>query len=298
MDTLRITATANGLNYLPEYLAEETGLFADAGLTVIAEAKNPWTGVLDDLDSGAGDLALGGLWVPGMYAGSPRELTVVCQLNHQFPMTIVLREAADTFDLSQLKGLTLLAPGAGGSAPYAFTAGLIRESGADSQDVQFIRDFSTDMCLELYRAGTGDGIIVDLVTATVLQAAGEGTIVFRHLDSGGIMPNSVYYCRTDRVEELRDRVARFVSCISAAMANMSSADEAIASVLAQRWPGIDQQLLHSVQAELAASKVWQTVAIDPAATERWMNILAEEGMVKTAPSYDQLVDESFMESYR
>ena len=54
-------------------------------------AKDPWTGVIEDLESGAADLALGGLWVPAMYAGSPRELTVVCQLNHQFPMAILLR---------------------------------------------------------------------------------------------------------------------------------------------------------------------------------------------------------------
>src|SRR5215210_707443 len=71
MDTLNISATANGLNYLPEYLAEATGLFRDAGLAVKARACDPWTGVLDDLESGAADLALGGLWVPGMYAGTP-----------------------------------------------------------------------------------------------------------------------------------------------------------------------------------------------------------------------------------
>ena len=34
MDTLKIAATANGVNYLPEYLADAAGLFADAGLVV------------------------------------------------------------------------------------------------------------------------------------------------------------------------------------------------------------------------------------------------------------------------
>ncbi|HEX4251521.1 MAG TPA: hypothetical protein VH008_26910 [Pseudonocardia sp.] len=76
MDELAISATANGLDYLPEYLAETTGLFRDAGLAVTSRDRDPWTGVLDDLDSGAADIALGGLWVPGMYAGSERKLTV------------------------------------------------------------------------------------------------------------------------------------------------------------------------------------------------------------------------------
>ena len=67
MLTLNISATAHGLNYLPQYYADHLGLFADRGLAVTATAKDPWTGVLDDLDSGAADVALGGLWVPAMY---------------------------------------------------------------------------------------------------------------------------------------------------------------------------------------------------------------------------------------
>jgi hypothetical protein len=83
--------------------------------------------VLDDLASGAADLALGGLWVPGMYAGSPRELTVICQLNHQAPKAIVHRGAPESFEFSDLRGKVVLAPGIGGSAPYTVTAGLNRE---------------------------------------------------------------------------------------------------------------------------------------------------------------------------
>ena len=41
------------------------------------------------------------------------------------------------------------------------------------------------MLVELYQAGLGDGMIADLGTATELEAAGYGEIVFRHLDSGG-----------------------------------------------------------------------------------------------------------------
>ena len=84
MDTLNVSATGNGLNYLPEYVADAGGLFAARGLAVRAKACDPWTGVLDDLDSGAADLALGGLWVPAMYVGTPRQLDVVGQLNHHF----------------------------------------------------------------------------------------------------------------------------------------------------------------------------------------------------------------------
>jgi NitT/TauT family transport system substrate-binding protein len=299
MDSLRISATANGLNYLPEYLADTTGLFADAGLSVLARACDPWTGVLDDLASGAADLALGGLWVPGMYAGSDRRLTVVCQLNHQAPKAIVHRGAPEDFALADLVGSVVLAPGIGGSAPYAVTAGLIREAGIDPAGITFIRDLSTPMLVELFAAGLGDAIILDLVTALEVEAGGPGRIVFRNLDQGGLMPNSVYYCRTDRVEELRDRLTRFVGCVDTAMKRLPDTTAAtIDEILTARWPGKNIDILREATRQMTASAVWDTVAIDPAASDRWMRMLAESAMLTRLPSYLELADDTFMKAYR
>ena len=300
MQSLNVSATANGLNYLPEYLADREGVFRDAGLDVTAVARDPWTGVLDDLDSGQADLALGGLWVPAMYAASDRKVSVVCQLNHQFPMAIVVRGATGgDFTLADLRGRTVLAPGAGGSAPYEFTAGLLREAGIDPADIRFVRDLSTAMLVELFTAGLGDAIIADLVTATELEASGAARIVFRHLEGGGIMPNSVYYCRTDRVEELRERITAFVASIDAAMRLVPTADpHSVDAILKQRWPDKDQGIMRAVYQQLADSAVWQTVAIDESASDRWMHILEDGGLVTTAPSYSQLADDTFMADYR
>ena len=300
MDKLTISATANGLNYLPEYLADQEGLFHDAGLDVTAVACDPWTGVLDDLESGRADIALGGLWVPAMYAGSPRELSVVCQLNHQFPMAIAVRDGgSDDFSLEDLLGKVVLAPGTGGSAPYEFTAGLLREAGVDPAGIRFVRDLSTAMLVELFTAGLGDAIIADLVTATELEASGAARIVFRHLDDGGIMPNSVYYCRTERVAELRDRITQFVTGIDTAMRLLPTVDpNTVDAILKRRWPEKDQGILREAQRQMAESAVWDTVAIDESASDRWMRILAEGGLVRTAPSYDSLADDSFMADYR
>ncbi|MEW1644225.1 ABC transporter substrate-binding protein [Streptomyces sp. NPDC091219] len=301
MQSLNVSATANGLNYLPEYLADREGIFREAGLDVSAVARDPWTGVLDDLDSGRADLALGGLWVPAMYAGSDREVSVVCQLNHQFPMAIAVRTTAGggDFTLADLRGRTVLAPGAGGSAPYEFTAGLLREAGVDPADIRFVRDLSTAMLVELFTAGLGDAIIADLVTATELEAAGAARIVFRHLDSGGIMPNSVYYCRTDRVGELRERITAFVASIDAAMRLVPTADpHSVDAILKTRWPDKDQGVLRLVYQQLADSAVWRTVAVDEDASDRWMRILEDGGLVTTAPSYASLADDSFMAVYR
>ncbi|RKR74768.1 ABC transporter substrate-binding protein [Frondihabitans australicus] len=292
MDTLKISATANGLNYLPEYVATVGSIFTDRGLAVTAKACDPWTGVLDDIESGEADLALGGLWVPALYAGAPRKLSVVGQLNHAFPMAIVSRTETSPITLDQLAGKVVLSPGAGGSAPYEFTAGLIREAGLSPADTSWMRDLSTSMMIELYKAGTGDAIVLDLVSANEVVADGFGTIVFRHL-SAGLMPNSVYYTESHRVADLGDRVERFMDGIAEAMVAITSGsvDAEIDAVLAERWPTKDHGLLREAIAEMIAGNVWGSATIDRDASDRWMRILHEVGLTTHQPSLEELLGE-------
>ena len=109
-----------------------------------------------------------------MYAGRGRDLVAVGQLNARFPMVIVTREPVEDFDWSWLTGRTVLVPGAGGTAPYEFTAGLMREHGADPARRRFVRDLSTDMLAELFQQGLGDAMVADLATARCGCATGRG----------------------------------------------------------------------------------------------------------------------------
>jgi ABC-type nitrate/sulfonate/bicarbonate transport system substrate-binding protein len=293
MDELRISATAHGLNYLPEYFADHAGLFAAVNLRVIATPRDPWTGVLEDLDSGAADVALGGVWVPAMFFGTPRRLSVFAQLNHQFPMAVVTRTPVAAFEWSWMRGRTVLAPGAGGSAPYVFTAGLMRESGVDPHETNFVRDLSTAMLVELYSAGFGDAMIADLTTATLIQERGLGHIAVEHTKVGGIMPNSVYYCRTDRLEELRPKLTAFTTAIERSMQTIASTPASELSALMQKhWPVIAPSVLLSVYERIKATQTWASVRVDPVACDRWMRILHTEGLLSSPPAYSQLIDSS------
>lgn len=290
MFDLTISATAHGLNYLPQYYADHLGLFAAHDLKVTATAKDPWTGVLDDLDSGAADIALGGLWVPGMYWRTPREITVFAQVNHQFPKALVTREPG-AFGWADLVGRTVLAPGIGGSAPYAFTAGLIREAGIDPAGITFLRDLSTPMFVELFEAGLGDAIVLDATTAQVMQDRGTGTIAIDYAEVGGLGPNSVYYCRTDRVDELFDRLVAFTAGLSQAMEQLKTTTVTeLEPLLAAHWPHIAMPTLTRACAWIMRSRTWDTVRIDADASDRWMRILQQEKMIRTAPPFAELVD--------
>lgn len=293
---LNISATAHAPNYLPQYYAEALGLFAERDLQVTATAKDPWTGVLDDLDSGAADVALGGLWVPAMYWNTPRELTVFAQVNHQFPKALVTRTPRPDFSWSELVGTTVLAPGIGGSAPYAFTAGLIREAGVDPASITFLRDLSSPMFVELFEAGLGDAIVLDLVNAEILQERSTGYIAEEYTETGGLGPNSVYYCRTDRFAELTPQLVAFTSALQESMQLMKSVDlSALYPLMEQHWPATPEGPLRRACGRMLRSHTWDTVSIDGAATERWMRILHDEKMIRTAPTHAQLVDGSIVD---
>jgi ABC-type nitrate/sulfonate/bicarbonate transport system substrate-binding protein len=288
---LNISATAHALNYLPQYYADHVGVFSDHRLTVGATARDPWTGVLDDLDSGVADVALGGLWVPAMYHAGPRKLTVFAQVNHQFPKALVTRATLPDFSWADLVGRTVLAPGIGGSAPYAFTAGLIREAGVDPTSISFLRDLSTPMYVEMFAAGLGDAIVTDLVTAEALQRNGTGYIAADYTVTGGLGPNSVYYCRTDRFEELTERLVRFVSALQESMQLLKSVGVTdLAPLMRDHWPTVSLPTLSAACGRMLLSQTWATPAIDADATDRWTGILYAERMVAAQPRFDDLVN--------
>ena len=116
----------------------------------------PGTGSCTTWPTGSADVALGGLWVPAMYAHRGRDFVAFAQLNDRFPMAIVTREPVEDFSWSWLAGRTLLVPGQGGTAPYEFTAGLMRRAGADPARTRFARDLSTPMLTELFVNGLGE----------------------------------------------------------------------------------------------------------------------------------------------
>lgn len=295
---LRISATAHGINYLPEYYAAATGLFDKHGLSIDNSPRDPWTGVLDDLESDQADIALGGLWVPAMYAASGRGLIAIGQVNARFPMVVLARDEVTGFDWTWLAEKTVLVPGAGGTAPYEFTAGLMRAAGAAPSRSRFVRDLSTAMLTELWLTGLGDAYVTDLLTGMTLSHSGNGHIALRHAAVGGAMPNSVYYVKASRLSELRDRLVQFMSAMTEAMQQLDGAaavDDALA-LASDHWPDSSSVVLRSCLEDLMANGTWSSTRIEAAACERWTGMLYEAGLVQRPVTYEQIVDPSIIDA--
>jgi NitT/TauT family transport system substrate-binding protein len=291
MDTLRISSTGFGLNYLPHGYAELTGLFEANGVKVEINPRPVWTDVLADLDAGDADLVLGGLWVPAMLAGTGRDYVVIGQVNARFPMAIVTREPIDDFELSWLSGRIVLVPGVGGTAPYEFTAGLMREAGVRPGDTRFVRDLSTELLVDLYEGGLGDAMVADLATTTGLAHRGHGVLSFQHAEVSGPMPNSVYYTRRDRLEELRPAAVAFLTAIHQGMAAVTASTVAeLEPVLAARWPDLHPDVRAAATRTLIGNGTWEGVRIDEAGCTRWTSMLDDAGLIAHPAPFASLVD--------
>ncbi|MBV9131405.1 MAG: ABC transporter substrate-binding protein [Chloroflexi bacterium] len=290
-DHFRISATGSSANYLPEYVARELGFMADEGIEVDSWVPNPWTGVLQDIDSSAAEAALGGIWVPAMLFNRVHNYRVFAQLNARFPMALLGREVLQPFDWHLLEEKVVLVPGSGGVAPFQFLAGLLREHGIRLPSITFVHDLSGDLLARMFDGGTGDFLLLDELTATSLARRGVGHVVAHLAETGGPMPNSVYYAPSTLLER-EDRLAwRFTNALRRAMAWLADHPARdLEDLLHRRWPDVELDIAVEVVDGFRRSGVWTGVLVQPTAYMRWQNMLIAGGVIAAPVSYSALVD--------
>jgi NitT/TauT family transport system substrate-binding protein len=90
--------------------------------------------------------------------------------------------------------------------------------------------------------------------------------------------------------ELSDRIDRFMDAIAESMRIIRAGEASLVidAVIAERWPGKDPALLRRAADQMARGGVWDSAAIDRDASDRWMRILEEGGLVSHAPTLDEL----------
>ena len=118
---LRILATASGVSYYPQYVAQDLGYFADEELEIEAEAPGhgPWGARA--LVAGSADIALGGIWRPLMYHGRIADFRAFAQLCVRCPAVILGRKPMQRFQWRDLVGKVVRGPGRLADASHCHT---------------------------------------------------------------------------------------------------------------------------------------------------------------------------------
>jgi NitT/TauT family transport system substrate-binding protein len=292
MRRFHISATGHSLNYFPQYVAQELGFFADAGLTVTSDVPSPWMQVLTDIDSGHAAAALGGLWVPTMFYGKVRDYRAFCQMSARCPLVLVSRRLADRFDWRQLEGRLVLVTGTGGSGSYVLLSGLAHRAGLDRDRIRFIRDLDYDMLLDLFIGGLGDYMLVDHPTARRLVAEGTAHVACDLTQHGGPVPWSVYYAPAAALDDTPDLYARFSTALQRGFDWLHAHPVAeLTDTVGRLWP--DHPAAHAIGwlEHFRAAGMWnRTVDVDPDAFAVWQDMLAMADLVERPLKYHEIVN--------
>jgi NitT/TauT family transport system substrate-binding protein len=291
MQNFHVSATGHSLNYLPEYVADWQGFFADEGISRSVTVPKPWDLVLDELASGKASAALGGIWVPSMYFGRGVRYTPFAQVSNRAPLAIVGREDARDFDGAALSGKVVAMKGSNGASVGLFAKLLMREYGVDPKTVDFVQDLDGAMLSQLFAGGMSDYLIIDYPSALAFEAAGQGRVVAALPLMGGDVPWSVYYALGESDGERVETQTRFTRALMRAMRWIGEHEAAeFRDFLASTFPRFAPDQLVAITNAYRTNNMWTTPRIDETAYARWQRGIAQGRLTQAPIPYADLID--------
>ncbi|MFC0410309.1 ABC transporter substrate-binding protein [Roseomonas elaeocarpi] len=291
MQPFRVSATGHSVNYLPEYVARWQGFFAAEGLEVSATVPSPWDLVLDEINTGAAEAALGGIWVPSMYLNRAARYTPFAQVSARAPLALVGREAIGPFEWRMLRGKVVMMKGSNGASVGLFIKMVLREHGIDPREVGFVQDLDGKMLATLFAGGMGDFLVVDSPSALTLEAAGGGRVATILAESAGDVPWSVYYAPGESDAERLAVQRRFVRALGRGMDWIMAHEAAsFGDFLAQTFPRFEVGTLVRLVDLYRRTGMWTTPRIDRAGYERWQGGIAAGHLTAAPIPYETLID--------
>lgn len=300
MPPFHVAATGHSLNYLPEYMAARLGFFAAEDIDYSASVPKPWDLVLSRLADGSAAAALGGIWVPSMYAGRGREYTAFAQVSNRCPLALVKRNPTTQanghtpFSLSEVVGRTVLMRSGNGASVGLFFKMLLREAGIDTASVDYVQDLEGAMLAELFQGGMGDYFLTDIISARAMASTNKGmSVAFEAVVDGGDIPWSVYYRETEGItDEVRDVQRRFCVALTRAMEWLAAHEaEEFRDHLEALFPALPIDIVVQVADLYRENNMWTTPVVSQGGFERWQRGIADGRLTRGPFGYADIVDD-------
>lgn len=293
MQNFHVSATGHSLNYLPEFIAQRHGFFAEQGLDVTVTVPNPWDLVLDELESGTAQAALGGIWVPSMYRNRSNSYTAFAQASNRCPLALVKRGSSEGFHISETVGKTILMKSGNGASVGLFFKMMLRESRIDPNSLNFVQDLDGKMLAKLFEGGMGDYFVVDNITAIRMARANLSlSVAMEMARDGDEIPWSVYYDETDKITPaVLDTQTRFCTALEKGINWVLQHDaESFKNELAEIFPAIPVDILVRVTNMYRHNEMWKTPIISQKGFDRWQRGIADGSLISEPLEYDAIVN--------
>jgi NitT/TauT family transport system substrate-binding protein len=296
---IRYNEVVHSLFYAPAYVAIAKGMFSTAGIEVEMTTANGGDKSIAALLGGAADIALVGPEAPiyVLNSESPRKVRIFCGLTATDGYLLVSRDKPATFDWGMVKGATVMGwrPG---STPQLFLQAAMRHNRIDPlSDVTLINTIAPPARMGAWLAGQAQYAIFAEPDASQLELGGKGHIVASVGQQVGQIDYTAFMATDDYVRANPTVVQAWANAIAKAMTWTASASVAdLAAVLLPFFPGVDNEAMVAGVERYRRLAIWKkTPVIDPAAIERFQDILVQSDVLEASKrvKYSDLVVAEF-----
>lgn len=307
LQKIKVSEVAHSVFYAPQYVAIELGYFEEEGLKIELINSNGADKVTAALLSGDVQIGLQGP-EPTIYLyNSNQEYYLInfAQLTRTDGSFIFGREKIDNFNLSMLKGKSILGGRAGGvpemTLEYALKmAGLnvVRNATeVDENTVNVRTDVAFGAMAGAFISGEGDFTTLFEPTATEIVTSNKAYLLCSIGEIVGEVPYTAYSTTVKYFNNNQDTLIRFTRAIYKARLFIESAsNEEVAKLMVKQFPDSSVEDLTEVVKRYRDINAWSTnLYFGEDGFNRLMDIMEEAGELDKRADFNKIVNNTIVE---
>ena len=299
MTKVKLTEVAHSIFYAPMYVAIEEGYFEEEGIEVELVnglgADKTMTAVL----SGESEIGFMGSEA-SVYVyneGATDYVVNFAQLTQRAGNFLVSRESETDFEMTDLKGKTVLGGRKGGMPQMVFEY-ILKKYGMDpATDLNIIQNIDFGMTAQAFSGGNGDYTVEFEPSATALEKEGAGYVVSSLGVESGYVPYTAFSAKKSYIEKNPDVIEGFVKALQKGMDYVSShTPEEIAEIIQPQFAETDRDTLVTIITRYYDQDSWkEDLVFSEDAYTLLLDILESAGELEKRPPYEDLVDNTYSE---
>ena len=299
MTKVKLTEVAHSIFYAPMYVAIEEGYFEEEGIEVELVnglgADKTMTAVL----SGESEIGFMGSEA-SVYVyneGATDYVVNFAQLTQRAGNFLVSRESENDFEMTDLKGKTVLGGRKGGMPQMVFEY-ILKKYGMDpATDLNIIQNIDFGMTAQAFSGGSGDYTVEFEPSATALEKEGAGYVVSSLGVESGYVPYTAFSAKKSYIEKNPEVIEGFVKALQKGMDYVSShTPEEIAEIIQPQFAETDRDTLVTIITRYYDQDSWkEDLVFSEEAYTLLLDILESAGELEKRPPYEDLVDNTYSE---
>ena len=299
LEKIKVAEVAHSVFYAPQYVAIELGYFEEEGLDIELINANGADKVTASLLSGDVQIGLQGP-EPTIYLYKNKSndyLVNFAQVTRTDGSFIFGREKIENFDLSMLKGKSILGGRAGGvpemTLEYVLKqAGLTIAKNSFEADVNVRTDVAFAAMAGAFLNGEGDFTTLFEPTASEMQASGEIYLLASVGEYAGEVAYTAYSCLNSYFNNNQETLKKFTAALYKGQLYVDThSDLEVANVIQKQFTDVSVETLTSVVNRYRKINAWcKTPLFTELAFDNLQNIMIEAKELDEKVDFNVLVN--------